>query len=281
MAAPLLRCPLRRHRRLRSLPRARQAGLRPVALLLAIQISSPAVPPPSRLLLGGSTAVARGRPARGPSIEGNPRAFNSQSPGYDARSGRSGGTGRRAGLKIRWGASSVWVRLPPSAHTECGVGILTGGGDCPGLNAVIRAVARRSQVRGDDVVGIAVRVARSRRRHVRAARPARDLGPPAARRDDHRHLAHEPVQGRGRRRPRARELRARRASTRSSRSAARTRSASRPSSMRSTSSPSSGYRRRSTTTCPRPTTRSASTPPSRSAPRRSTGCTRPRSRTTA
>jgi 6-phosphofructokinase 1 len=34
------------------------------------------------------------------------------------------------------------------------VGILTGGGDCPGLNAVIRAVARRSQVRGDDVVGI-------------------------------------------------------------------------------------------------------------------------------
>src|SRR6478735_7645175 len=34
------------------------------------------------------------------------------------------------------------------------VGILTGGGDCPGLNAVIRAVARRSQVRGDEVVGI-------------------------------------------------------------------------------------------------------------------------------
>jgi 6-phosphofructokinase 1 len=34
------------------------------------------------------------------------------------------------------------------------VGILTGGGDCPGLNAVIRAVARRSFERGDDVVGI-------------------------------------------------------------------------------------------------------------------------------
>jgi phosphofructokinase-like protein len=34
------------------------------------------------------------------------------------------------------------------------VGILTGGGDCPGLNAVIRAVARRSQLRGDEVVGI-------------------------------------------------------------------------------------------------------------------------------
>ena len=34
------------------------------------------------------------------------------------------------------------------------VGILTGGGDCPGLNAVIRAVARRSQVRGDEVLGV-------------------------------------------------------------------------------------------------------------------------------
>jgi ATP-dependent phosphofructokinase / diphosphate-dependent phosphofructokinase len=34
------------------------------------------------------------------------------------------------------------------------VGILTGGGDCPGLNAVIRAVARRSQARGDEVLGV-------------------------------------------------------------------------------------------------------------------------------
>src|SRR5439155_3063278 len=31
---------------------------------------------------------------------------------------------------------------------------LTGGGDCPGLNAVIRAVARRSWARGHDVVGV-------------------------------------------------------------------------------------------------------------------------------
>src|SRR5207253_7502913 len=31
---------------------------------------------------------------------------------------------------------------------------LTGGGDCPGLNAVIRAVARRSAERGHEVVGI-------------------------------------------------------------------------------------------------------------------------------
>jgi phosphofructokinase-like protein len=34
------------------------------------------------------------------------------------------------------------------------VGVLTGGGDCPGLNAVIRAVARRSLDRGYDVLGV-------------------------------------------------------------------------------------------------------------------------------
>jgi phosphofructokinase-like protein len=34
------------------------------------------------------------------------------------------------------------------------VGILTGGGDCPGLNAVIRAVTRRSITRGHEVVGV-------------------------------------------------------------------------------------------------------------------------------
>jgi ATP-dependent phosphofructokinase / diphosphate-dependent phosphofructokinase len=34
------------------------------------------------------------------------------------------------------------------------VGVLTGGGDCPGLNAVIRAVTRRSLDRGYEVLGI-------------------------------------------------------------------------------------------------------------------------------
>jgi 6-phosphofructokinase 1 len=34
------------------------------------------------------------------------------------------------------------------------IGVLTGGGDCPGLNAVIRAVARRSFDRGHEIVGI-------------------------------------------------------------------------------------------------------------------------------
>jgi 6-phosphofructokinase 1 len=34
------------------------------------------------------------------------------------------------------------------------IGILTGGGDCPGLNAVIRAVVRRSTDRGHGMVGV-------------------------------------------------------------------------------------------------------------------------------
>ena len=34
------------------------------------------------------------------------------------------------------------------------IGMLTGGGDCPGLNAVIRAVARRSWARGHEVIGV-------------------------------------------------------------------------------------------------------------------------------
>jgi ATP-dependent phosphofructokinase / diphosphate-dependent phosphofructokinase len=34
------------------------------------------------------------------------------------------------------------------------VGVLTGGGDCPGLNAVIRAVTRRSLDRGAEVLGV-------------------------------------------------------------------------------------------------------------------------------
>jgi 6-phosphofructokinase 1 len=34
------------------------------------------------------------------------------------------------------------------------VGLLTGGGDCPGLNAVIRAVVRKGEVHyHDDLVG--------------------------------------------------------------------------------------------------------------------------------
>jgi 6-phosphofructokinase 1 len=34
------------------------------------------------------------------------------------------------------------------------IGVLTGGGDCPGLNAVIRAVARHAWPRGHEVIGV-------------------------------------------------------------------------------------------------------------------------------
>ena len=34
------------------------------------------------------------------------------------------------------------------------IGILTGGGDCPGLNAVIRAVAKSALLGGLEVLGI-------------------------------------------------------------------------------------------------------------------------------
>jgi ATP-dependent phosphofructokinase / diphosphate-dependent phosphofructokinase len=34
------------------------------------------------------------------------------------------------------------------------IGVLTGGGDCPGLNAVIRAVARRAWSNGHEVIGV-------------------------------------------------------------------------------------------------------------------------------
>jgi 6-phosphofructokinase 1 len=33
------------------------------------------------------------------------------------------------------------------------VGVLTGGGDCPGLNAVIRAVVRKGEIFHDTFVG--------------------------------------------------------------------------------------------------------------------------------
>ena len=81
------------------------------------------------------------------------------------------------------------------------IGVLTGGGDCPGLNAVIRAVAP-ALVGGRPRGGRrARRLARDGRRHLfKPLGLERDLRDPAARRHDHRHLAHEPVQARGRRR---------------------------------------------------------------------------------
>jgi hypothetical protein len=43
---------------------------------------------------------------------------------------------------------------PTSEGGRVRIGILTGGGDCPGLNAVIRAVVRRSTDRGHEMVAV-------------------------------------------------------------------------------------------------------------------------------
>ena len=103
--------------------------------------------------------------------------------------------------------------------------MLTGGGDCPGLNAVIRAVARRSWANGYEVVGVRDGWRGHDRAPVRAARPERDLRDPAAggtivgtsRTNPYK------VDGGVEKRAQGRSSR----STRWSRSAARTRSASR------------------------------------------------------
>ena len=90
---------------------------------------------------------------------------------------------------------------PGGAHMR--VAMLTGGGDCPGLNAVMRAVARKGErVYGDELIGfldgwkgvLEGRIVPARRRA--AARH------PAARRHDPRLVAHQPVQGRRRARSR-------------------------------------------------------------------------------
>src|SRR6478672_11706701 len=43
---------------------------------------------------------------------------------------------------------------PGASMATMRIGVLTGGGDCPGLNAVIRAVTRRSLDRGHEVIGV-------------------------------------------------------------------------------------------------------------------------------
>ena len=82
------------------------------------------------------------------------------------------------------------------------IGILTGGGDCPGLNAVIRAVTRRSLDRGYEVIG----VLHGWRGMIEGAFRPLDAhsisGILPARRHDPAHLPHEPVQGRRRARSR-------------------------------------------------------------------------------
>ena len=77
------------------------------------------------------------------------------------------------------------------------VALLTGGGDCPGLNAVIRAVVRRGLAEGGHTfVGFRhgwAGVLRDDAIELTLAEHRRD---PPARRHDPRHLAHEPLRRR-------------------------------------------------------------------------------------
>jgi ATP-dependent phosphofructokinase / diphosphate-dependent phosphofructokinase len=61
------------------------------------------------------------------------------------------GEGRGHGRHGRNALSLAGCETPAVAKK---VGVLTGGGDCPGLNAVIRAVTRRSLDRGHEVIGV-------------------------------------------------------------------------------------------------------------------------------
>ena len=76
------------------------------------------------------------------------------------------------------------------------IGLLTGGGDCPGLNAVIRAVVRKGiNTYGHEFVGFRygwAGVLGCDAIDLDAPDHERD---PASRRHDPRHLAHERVQG--------------------------------------------------------------------------------------
>ena len=130
------------------------------------------------------------------------------------------------------------------------VGMLTGGGDCPGLNAV--HPGRRPQGRA----GLRRRAGRLPRRL--AGRRSRATSCRSTSRrmrgtlprggTDPRVVAHQPVQGRRRRRAVQADARATSASTRSSPSAARTRSASPASCTATGVARSSACPRRSTTT---------------------------------
>ncbi len=97
------------------------------------------------------------------------------------------------------------------------IGMLTGGGDCPGLNAVIRAVVRKGVGEyGHSIIGY-----RHGWRGLIAGRVDRPLAPvragaPPAWRHDPRNLAHEPVQVGRRADAGARDAGAATASTRSS-----------------------------------------------------------------
>ena len=83
------------------------------------------------------------------------------------------------------------------------IGVLTGGGDCPGLNAVIRAVVRRGLSAGrHSFVGFRYGWAGVLADDAVELDDAEHGGHPAPRRHDPRHLAHEPLRRRAATAPR-------------------------------------------------------------------------------
>ncbi len=113
------------------------------------------------------------------------------------------------------GGNPVWVQVPPSAlsaleRLHCDGGAPWNSDRRWGLSgAECRDSRGRAPLAGPWIRGDRRPrgLARAPGGEVRAARPARDLRDPAARRDDHRDLPHEPLQDRGRRRQSPRQFR--------------------------------------------------------------------------
>src|SRR5439155_27139419 len=84
------------------------------------------------------------RPAHGASSDSIRRAEGYRSPVNPFR----------ASPPLRQDGRGSRVKGDAMAEVEMRIGVLTGGGDCPGLNAVIRAVVRKGEgVYGHNVVG--------------------------------------------------------------------------------------------------------------------------------
>ena len=201
---------------------------------------------------------------------------------------RSGGCVRRRRLAGCHGVARLPARRQDGSAAQTArrwrmrIGVLTGGGDCPGLNAVIRAVVRKGEgVYGHNLVGFRHGwrgVVEGETVDLTTANDPRDPAPGR----------HDPRQ-----RPGPTRTTATTAwpgcSTRSRREridaliaigGEDTLGVARKLGGRRRAA-SSASRRRSTTTSPPPTSRSASTPRCRSPRTRSTGCTRRRRATTA
>ena len=156
-----------------------------------------ALPPPRRAPRPADT------PWRGAleyTVAVSPRcACGSSAPPPHARAARRAPARPRCvSVRVPRGAILTGVGIVPSVR----IGVLTGGGDCPGLNAVIRAIVRRGiDDHGHEIVGFRD----GWRGPIEGAHEELTIestrGHPAARRHDPALVAHQPVQARRRPRP--------------------------------------------------------------------------------